>query len=61
MILNNYRLRYPPVSNEITSTTRAMKNTILAAPAALAAIPPNPKNAAINATTKNMMDILNMI
>jgi len=46
-----------PVSSPITrntrKTTRNTKNKILAMPAAVEATPPNPKKAAIIATTKN--------
>ena len=42
-------------------STNAIKNTILAANAALAAIPPNPNMAAINATIISVIDNLNII
>lgn len=40
----------------MTNNTIKIKNKILEIPAALAAIPVNPKSAAIKATTKKMSD-----
>ena len=50
-----------PINSEITNTTRNTKNKILAIEAAPAAIPPNPKIAAIMATTKNTIVQRNMV
>ena len=44
-----------PNNKDRTNSIRKIKNKILAIPAAPAAIPPNPNNAAINATTKNVI------
>lgn len=43
-----------PINKLITNTTRNTKNKIFAIPAALAAIPPNPNTAAINAITRKI-------
>ena len=45
--------RTNPPTRETKNKTRKMKNKIRATPAAAAAIPRNPKTAAIKATTKN--------
>ncbi|MEY4579136.1 MAG: hypothetical protein RL701_3839, partial [Pseudomonadota bacterium] len=42
-----------PKMSETTASTRNTKNRIFAMPAALAAMPPKPKNAAAKAITKN--------
>jgi hypothetical protein len=44
-----------PVTREIRNRTIKMKNRTLAIPAALDAIPPNPKIAAMIATTRNII------
>jgi hypothetical protein len=49
-----YYLRSKPDSNEIRNNTTKMKNRILAMDAAPAAMPPNPKTAAITATIKKI-------
>jgi len=56
--------RTRPNNNEITNSTRKIKNKTLAILAAPAAIPPKPNIAAIKATTRNMIvqrNILNFI
>ena len=42
--------------NEIIVNTKNTKNSIFAIPAAVPAIPPKPKTAAINAMTKNVIE-----
>jgi hypothetical protein len=54
------RLPHPNIS-EITKRMRKTKNKILAIPAALAAIPPKPKKAAIMAMTKKTAAQYNMV
>ena len=46
--------------SEMTATTMKTKNKIFAMPAAPLAMPPNPKMAAMIATTKNTMASLRM-
>lgn len=53
--------RTAPANNEITNNTRNIKNKILAIPAAPAAMPPNPKRAAIRAIIKNITVHLSII
>ena len=51
-----YTIFFLPVINEMTTKARKIKNKTFAIPAAPAAIPPNPKIAAIIAnTTKTMV------
>lgn len=50
-----------PIIKESTNSTIKIKNNTLAIPAALAAIPPNPKIAAMIATTKNITVQRNII
>jgi hypothetical protein len=59
-----HALRIRPPRSEATKRIKKIKNKILAIPAEAAAIPPKPKTAAINATTRkisvqrNMGDLL---
>jgi len=50
-----------PLSSATKQRTRKMKNIILAIPAAAAAMPPKPNNAAIIAITKKASAQRNMI
>lgn len=50
-----------PAIRDIRNSTIKMKNKILAIPAALAAIPANPKMPAMMATTRNMMVQRNIV
>ena len=50
-----------PITKPMIARINATKKTILAAPAALAARPPNPSTAAIRATMKKMTAQLNMV
>lgn len=50
-----------PRSKETIARTTKTKKRIFAMPAALAAKPPNPNNAATRATTKNTADQYNMM
>ena len=47
-------LLVPPMIRDSTNSIRKIKNKIFAIPAAPAAIPPNPKMAAIMATTRKI-------
>ena len=49
-----YYTDFLPIISEITKSTRKIKKKIFAMPAALAAIPPKPKIAAIIAITKKI-------
>lgn len=61
MLLVVYPFRRPPAMMLIANSASAIKKMILANVAKLAAIPPNPKIAAISATMANPIDILNII
>lgn len=50
-----YGRRTEPVNSDITNNTRKRKKINFAIPAAPAAIPPNPKMAAMIATIRNMI------
>jgi hypothetical protein len=54
-------LRTIPDINDITNNTRKIKNSTLAIEAAPAAIPPNPKTAAIIATIRNVIVQRNIV
>ena len=56
-----YTLLLRPITSEITSNTRKIKNMIFAIPAALAAIPPKPNKAATSAIIKKMTVQRNII
>jgi ankyrin repeat protein len=55
-----YGTRLRPAKNEIAIAIKATTKTILAIPAALVAMPPNPNSAATSATIKNMIAQLNI-
>src|SRR5690349_25154944 len=55
-----YLTRPRPKNSEMTKRTRNTKNKTLAIPAAVPAIPPKPRTAAIMAITKNVMAQLNI-
>lgn len=52
--------RVAPITAEMTNRTRKIKNRILAMPAAEAAMPPNPRTAAMTATTRKTSVQLSM-
>jgi hypothetical protein len=58
--MNTYTATFLRVNKLTTNKTRNRKNNTLAIPAALAAMPENPKTAAIRATTKNVTDQLSI-
>jgi hypothetical protein len=55
-----YTFRFPRISDIINSTINT-KKSIFAIPAALAAIPANPKTPAIKAITKKVTDHRNIV
>ena len=69
LAVHNVRSRYGvyttgprrPMIRLIMKNTRNKKNTVLAMPAAVPAIPPKPRAAAISAITKNVKAQDNMI
>ena len=53
---SHHRLKIlAPNTSDSTNNTRKMKNNTFAIPAAPAAIPPNPNNAATSAMTRNVI------
>jgi len=53
--------RSAPETNEITKSTKKIKNIIFAIPAAAPAMPPKPNTAAIKAITKNVIVQRNIV
>jgi hypothetical protein len=49
-----------PDTKEMMKMIKNTKNRIFAMPVAAPAMPPNPRNPAINATTKNIKEYLNI-
>lgn len=61
LAIHGHALRLkPPTTNDRTNSTRKTRNRIFAIPAAVPAIPPKPKRAAIRAMIRNVMAQLNI-